>query len=127
MKAAILEKLDQENRRQEAHPSFAVGDTIRLHVKIREGEKERIQMFTGTVIAIDGTASTETVTVRRVSYGEGVERVFALHSPNLVEIEVERRGKIRRAKLYYLRDRIGKAARIKERRDYDVSRKKKKK
>ncbi len=116
MKNAIIDKLDQENRRENPHPSFSIGDTIRMHIKIREGNKERIQVFTGTVIALDGSGSTETVTVRRVSYGEGVERVFPLHSPFLEKIEVERQGRTRRAKLYFLRDRIGKATRVKEKR-----------
>lgn len=114
--STVLDKIDQEQRRQDAHPPFQIGDTIRVHVKIREGEKERIQIYTGTVIAKDGTGATETVTVRRISYGEGVERVFPLHSPNVAKIEVERTGKVRRAKLYYLRDLSGKKSRIKERR-----------
>jgi len=116
MRNAIIDKLDLENRRETTHPDFNIGDTVRLHVRIREGNKERIQLFSGTVIAINGTGSTETVTVRRVAYGEGVERVFPLHSPSLEKIEVERQGRVRRAKLYYLRDRIGKATRVKEKR-----------
>jgi len=112
----VLDKIDQEQRREQAHPDFQVGDMITVHVKIREGEKERIQKYKGTVIAFDGKGSSETVTVRRISYGEGVERVFPLHSPNVDAITVERRGKVRRAKLYYLRALSGKKSRIKERR-----------
>lgn len=95
-------------------PEFAVGDTVRVDVKIREGERERIQAFEGTVIAKKGSGVAETFTVRRVSYGVGVERVFPLHSPNVAEVKVVRRGKVRRSKLYYLRDRVGKAAKVKE-------------
>ena len=95
-------------------PVFAVGDTVRVDVKIREGERERIQAFEGTVIAKKGSGVAETFTVRRVSYGVGVERVFPLHSPNVAEVKVVRRGKVRRSKLYYLRDRVGKAAKVTE-------------
>ena len=95
-------------------PVFAVGDTVRVDVKIREGERERIQAFEGTVIAKKGSGVAETFTVRRVSYGVGVERVFPLHSPTVAEVKVVRRGKVRRSKLYYLRDRVGKAAKVKE-------------
>lgn len=94
---------------------FEVGDTIRVDVKIREGDRERIQAFEGTVIARKGSGVGETFTVRRVSYGVGVERVFPLHSPNVAGVKVIRHGKIRRSKLYYLRDRVGKAAKVKER------------
>jgi len=94
--------------------TFNVGDTVRVSVKIREGERERIQMFEGTVIARKGAGISETFTVRRVSYGVGVERVFPYHSPNVVAVEVVRHGRVRRSKLYYLRDRVGKAARVKE-------------
>jgi large subunit ribosomal protein L19 len=117
MKNAIIDRIDQENIKQEPVPEFGIGDTIKVHVRIREGEKERIQIFTGTVIARDGGGSTATFTVRRIAYGEGVERVFPLHSPSVVQIERARKGRVRRAKLYYLRDRIGKATRIKEQRD----------
>jgi len=96
-------------------PAFAPGDTVRVHVKVREGEKERIQMFAGVVIARRGGGARETFTVRKISGGIGVERVFPLHSPIIDRIEVERRGAVRRAKLYYLRERKGKAARIDER------------
>ncbi len=100
---------------KENAPSFAVGDTVRVEVKIREGERERLQAFEGTVIAKRGSGVAETFTVRRVSYGVGVERVFPLHSPNVDSVKVVRRGKVRRSKLYYLRDRVGKAAKVKER------------
>ncbi|MEE3427704.1 MAG: 50S ribosomal protein L19 [Ruminococcus sp.] len=95
-------------------PQFAIGDTVKVSVNIREGQRERIQMFEGTVIAKRGSGVAETFTVRRVAYGVGVERVFPLHSPNVRKVEVIRRGKVRRAKLYYLRDRVGKAAKVKE-------------
>ena len=95
-------------------PAFEVGDTVRIGVNIREGDKERVQMFEGTVIARKGSGINETFTVRRVSYGVGIERVFPIHSPNVKEVKVIRRGKVRRAKLYYLRDRVGKAAKVKE-------------
>ena len=95
-------------------PVVAVGDTVRVHLKVKEGNRERIQVFEGTVIAKKHGGIEETFTVRRVSYGCGVERVFPIHSPNVVSVEVLRHGHVRRAKLYYLRDRVGKAARIKE-------------
>ena len=93
---------------------FEIGDTVKVFVKIREGEKERIQMFEGTVIAKRCSGISSTFTVRRVSYGVGVERVFPVHSPNVVAVDLVRRGKVRRSKLYYLRDRVGKAAKVKE-------------
>ncbi len=96
-------------------PSIEIGSTVRVHVKIREGERERIQMFEGTVIAKKGSGISSTFTVRRVSYGVGVERVFPVHSPNVANVETIRLGKVRRAKLYYLRDRVGKAAKVKQR------------
>ena len=95
-------------------PAFEVGDTVRIGVNIREGDKERVQAFEGTVIARKGSCISETFTVRRVSYGVGVERVFPIHSPNVKSVEVIRHGRVRRAKLYYLRDRVGKAAKVKE-------------
>ena len=95
-------------------PQFNIGDTIRIGVNIREGDKERIQYFEGTVIARKGSGVAETFTVRRVSYGVGVERVFPIHSPNVKDVTIIRRGKVRRAKLYYLRNRVGKAAKVKE-------------
>lgn len=94
--------------------SFNIGDTVRVYVKIREGERERIQAFEGTVIARKGSGVSETFTVRRVSYGVGVERVFPYHSPNVESVQVIRRGRVRRSKLYYLRGRVGKAAKVKE-------------
>lgn len=95
-------------------PNFEVGDTVRVSVNIREGDRERIQMFEGTVIAKKSSGVAETFTVRRVAYGVGVERVFPLHCPNVKDVQVVRHGKVRRAKLYYLRDRVGKAAKVKE-------------
>ena len=95
-------------------PAFSIGDTVRVDVKIREGDRERIQAFEGTVIARKGSGVTETFTVRRVSYGVGVERVFPLHSPNVADIRVTRYGKVRRSKLYYLRDRVGKSSKVKQ-------------
>lgn len=95
-------------------PKFEIGDTVKVHVNIREGDRERIQMFEGTVIARKGSGVAETFTVRRVSYGVGVERVFPLNSPNVKGVDVIRKGRVRRSKLYYLRDRVGKAAKVKE-------------
>ena len=100
---------------KENAPSVAIGDTVRVDVKIREGERERIQAFEGTVIAKRGSGVAETFTVRRISYGVGVERVFPVHSPNVAGVKVIRNGRVRRSKLYYLRDRVGKAAKVKER------------
>lgn len=96
-------------------PAFNVGDTVKIHVKIKEGSRERIQTFEGTVIAKKHGGINETFTVRRISYGVGVERTFPVNSPKIAKIEVTRRGKVRRAKLYYLRDRVGKATKVKER------------
>ncbi|MEG0833608.1 MAG: 50S ribosomal protein L19 [Oscillospiraceae bacterium] len=100
--------------RPEKH-KFDVGDTVKVHVRIKEGERQRIQIFEGTVIAKQHGGISETFTVRRTSYGVGVERVFPVNSPNVEKVEVVRHGKIRRAKLYYLRDRVGKSAKVKER------------
>ena len=131
----IIQELEKSQRKAEV-PEFNVGDTVEVRVKIREGEKERIQPFIGTVIAKrgigtmigrQGTGSRETFTVRRLVQGEGVERVFPLHSPNIVDVRVRHEGKVRRAKLYYLRDRIGKATRIKGRVVHEKTSKKKKK
>jgi large subunit ribosomal protein L19 len=99
-------------------PAFGPGDTVKVHVKIKEGEKERIQTFQGVVVSKKGGSATETFTVRKVSYGVGVERIFPLHSPAINEIEVITKGRVRRAKIYYLRNLRGKAARIKERRSF---------
>ncbi|MBQ9413710.1 MAG: 50S ribosomal protein L19 [Clostridia bacterium] len=108
-------KLIAADSLKESVPTFAIGDTVRVQVKIREGERERLQAFEGTVIAKRGSGVAETFTVRRISYGVGVERVFPLHSPNVDSVTVVRRGKVRRSKLYYLRNRVGKAAKVKER------------
>lgn len=108
-------KLIAADQIKEEKPQLEIGDTVRVHVKIREGERERIQIFEGAVIARRSSGVSETFTVRRMSYGVGVERVFPFHSPNVHKVEVVRHGKIRRAKLYYLRDRVGKAAKVKER------------
>ena len=99
---------------KEDAPQIKIGDTVRVHVRITEGDKSRIQMFEGTVIAKNNSGIAETFTVRRVSYGVGVERVFPLHSPNVDKVETIRKGRVRRAKLYYLRDRVGKASKVKE-------------
>ena len=98
-------------------PVIRIGDTVRVHNKIKEGSRERIQMFEGTVIAKHGGGISETFTVRRVAYGCGVEKTFPIHSPNVVQVDVTRRGKVRRSKLYYLRDRVGKASKVKEKID----------
>ena len=98
-----------------SHPEFQPGDTVRVNVKIKEGERERVQAYEGVCIARQGSGINESFTVRKISFGEGVERVFPIYSPNIDSIEVKRRGVVRRAKLYYLRDRRGKSARIAER------------
>ena len=108
-----IKLISQDSLKTEA-PQFNIGDTVRVDVNIREGERERIQQFEGTVIARKGSGVSETFTVRRVSYGVGVERVFPLHSPNVKAVRVVRHGRVRRAKLYYLRNRVGKAAKVKE-------------
>ena len=95
-------------------PEIKIGSTVRVHVRITEGDKSRIQIFEGTVIAKNNSGIAESFTVRRISYGVGVERVFPVHSPNVAKVETVRTGKVRRAKLYYLRDRVGKAAKVKE-------------
>lgn len=109
MSQALLQKIESENFRKNP-VSFNVGDTVRVHTKVVEGDKERIQIFTGVVIGKRGRGLNETFTVRRISYGEGVERVFPIHSPRIETVEVERQGNVRRAKLTYLRERIGKRA-----------------
>ena len=106
-------KLIEKDSTKAELPKFNIGDTVKVSVNIREGQRERIQMFEGTVIAIKGSGISKTFTVR-LSYGVGVERVFPMHSPNVVDVKVVRSGKVRRAKLYYLRDRVGKAAKVKE-------------
>ncbi|HYI62927.1 MAG TPA: 50S ribosomal protein L19 [Acidimicrobiales bacterium] len=102
--------------RAEAVPDFGAGDTLKVHVRVIEGNKERVQIFQGAVIRRQGSGVRETFTVRKVSYGVGVERTFPLYTPNVSRIEVVSRGDVRRAKLFYLRDRVGKAAKIKEKR-----------
>ena len=102
---------------KESVPAFNIGDTVRVHNKIKEGNRERIQLFEGTVIAKHNGGISSTFTVRRISYGVGVEKTFPVHSPNVVDVTVIRRGKVRRAKLYYLRDRVGKASKVKEQMD----------
>ncbi len=108
-----IEKIHREKMKTDL-PEFAVGDTIQVDMRIIEGGKERIQAFSGVVIARRGQGIAQSVTLRRVSYGQGVERVIPLHSPRLAGIKVLRRGSVRRAKLYYLRDMVGKSARVKE-------------
>ncbi len=107
-------KMVEARELREKPPTFAVGDTVKVHVKVREGEKERIQVFEGMVIARRGGGVNASFTVRKISDGVGVERIFPLHSPILDRVEVVRQGRVRRAKLYYLRERRGKAARIQE-------------
>ncbi len=109
----VIDKIEKQQCRQDI-PEFKVGDTVRVYNKIVEGTNERIQLFTGVVIARGGKGIREMFTVRRVSFGIGVEKVFPLHTPRIDKIEVERKGHVRRAKLYYLRDKIGKNAKVKE-------------
>jgi len=109
----VIAALESEQLRQDV-PQFASGDTVRVTIRVKEGERERQQAFEGVVIAKRNRGLNSSFTVRKISYGEGVERVFQTHSPLITSIEVKRRGDVRRAKLYYLRDRTGKAARIKE-------------
>ena len=99
---------------KETVPTLNIGDTVKVYNKIKEGTRERVQLFEGTIIAKHGGGISETFTVRRVSYGCGVEKTFPVHSPNVVKVEIVRSGKVRRAKLYYLRDRVGKASKVKE-------------
>ena len=113
MQNALLTKVINKNKRE--LPTFRPGDTIRVHVKIREGDKERLQVFEGTVIARKNTGMGETITVRKVSFGQGVERIFPVHAPVIDHIDVVRTGRVRRSKLYYLRGLKGKAARLRER------------
>src|SRR5215471_6331178 len=108
--------VDRDSLRDDV-PEFAPGDTLKVHVRVIEGSKERVQVFQGAVIRRQGSGLRETFTVRKVSYGVGVERTFPLHSPTIAKIELVTRGDVRRAKLYYLRDRVGEAANIKEKRD----------
>lgn len=109
----LMKKLTESQLKENA-VNFGIGDTVRVHAKIKEGNRERIQVFEGTVIARKHGGIQETVTVRRLSYGVGVEKTFPVHSPNIEKFEVVRKGKVRRAKLYYLRHRVGKAAKVKQ-------------
>ena len=109
----IIKNIEAEQMK-ESIPEFAVGDTVKVHAKIKEGNRERIQIFEGTVLKRQGGSNRETFTVRKTSNGVGVEKTWPLHSPFVEKIEVVRRGKVRRAKLFYLRDRVGKAAKVKE-------------
>ena len=104
----------EASQMKESVDEFNVGDTVKVHNRIKEGNKERIQIFEGTIIAKKHGGINETITVRRISYGVGCEKVFPVHSPTIVSVDTVRRGKVRRAKLYYLRDRVGKSAKIKE-------------
>ena len=110
----LMKALTSQYMKEEL-PQMNVGDTVRVHVKIKEGTRERVQVFEGTIIARKHGGIEESITVRRLSYGVGCEKVFPVHSPNIVKVETIRRGKVRRAKLYYLRNRLGKAAKVKER------------
>lgn len=110
---ALIDEIENEQLKKDI-PAFQVGDTIKIHIRIIEGEKERTQIFTGTVIARKGSGISETFSVYRVAYGTGAERIFSLHSPRIAKIEVVRQGKVRRAKLYYLRGTAGKASKVKE-------------
>ncbi|MBP1737372.1 MAG: ribosomal protein [Oscillospiraceae bacterium] len=109
----LMEQFTAKNMKTEV-PAANVGDTVRVHIKVKEGNRERIQTFEGTVIAKKHGGIEQSITVRRVSYGVGVEKVFPLHAPIIEKIELVRKGKVRRAKLYYLRDRVGKSAKVKE-------------
>ncbi|MCP3918294.1 MAG: 50S ribosomal protein L19 [bacterium] len=109
----LIQQIEQELGKKHL-PAVHVGDTVEVHYQIREGEKERIQLFVGTIISIKGRGIRRTATVRRIVQGEGVERVFPIHSPRVKDVVVTRRGDVRRAKLYYLRDRVGKKTRVKE-------------
>ena len=109
----VLEQITQEQIRTDL-PELIVGDTVKVYVKVKEGSRERIQMFEGTIIARHGGGISETFTVRRISYGVAVEKTFPVHSPNVEKVEITRTGKVRRAKLYYLRDKVGKDSKVKE-------------
>ena len=110
----LMKNFIEKNMPETAAPDVTVGDTVRVHLRVKEGNRERIQVFEGTVIAKKHGGINETFTVRRISYGVGVEKVFPLYSPVIEKVETVRKGKVRRAKLYYLRDRVGKAAKVKE-------------
>lgn len=109
----IVKAIEQQQLKNN-YAEVSIGDYVKVHLKIKEGNRERVQVFEGTVIARKGGGLTETITVRRLSYGVGVERILPVHSPKIEKIEIVRKGRVRRAKLYYLRDRVGKAAKVKE-------------
>ncbi len=109
-----LVKVVENEQLRNAYPEVEIGDFVKMHLKIKEGSRERVQVFEGTVIARKGGGLCETITVRRLSYGVGVERILPVHSPKIEKIEIVRKGLVRRAKLYYLRDRVGKAAKVRE-------------
>jgi large subunit ribosomal protein L19 len=113
----LIKSFENEQLKSELTP-FNVGDTVKVHVKVKEGSRERIQVFEGIVIKKQGESNRETFTVRKISYGVGVERTFPVHSPKIDKIEVTRKGKVRRAKLFYLRERTGKATKVKELKNY---------
>jgi len=109
----LIQAIESEQLKN-AYPDVSIGDYVKVHLKIKEGNRERIQIFEGTVIARKGGGLSETLTVRRLSYGVGVERILPIHSPKIERIEIVRKGRVRRAKLYYLRERVGKAAKVRE-------------
>ena len=111
----LMKSFIEKNMPEKAAPAVNVGDTVRVHLRVKEGNRERTQAFEGTIIAKKHGGINETITVRRISYGVGCEKVFPVHSPSIVSVETVRRGKVRRAKLYYLRERVGKRAKVKER------------
>lgn len=113
MNASAIQKMTQDQLRKEPL-DIRIGNTVKVHIRIKEGTRERVQIFEGTIIARKHGGISETFTVRRVAYGVGVEKVFPIHCPSVEKVEVVRKGKVRRAKLYYLRDRVGKAAKVKE-------------
>jgi len=122
MSQEVMRLVEKASMKQEV-PQFEIGDTVDVHCRILEGDKERIQVFTGTVIARSGSGTREMFTVRRIVQGEGVERKFPLHSPRIAKVVVTRSGVVRRAKLYFLRDRVGKAVRLKDRRVQEAAKK----
>jgi large subunit ribosomal protein L19 len=113
MKMDVIKAIELEQQKENAQ-NFRVGDTIKIFFKIIEGQTERVQIYEGLVIAINNGGSRKTMTVRKMSYGVGVERIFPMHSPRIEKVEVVRKGRVRRAKLYYIRDRVGKAAKVRE-------------
>lgn len=110
----LIRAIEAEQLRETALPNFNVGDTVKVHVRIKEGTRERVQIFEGTVMKIQNGGARENFTVRRLAYGVGVEKTFPVNAPSVEKVEVIRKGKVRRAKLFYLRDRVGKAAKVKE-------------